>query len=81
MATKYTKWPQNIPNGRKMDQMGIYVPTSSIAKTSKIYPNWYFWFENKPSGNPGSKREGGNVVVNIDLCNMQQCLCDLHIHT
>jgi hypothetical protein len=21
---------------------------------SKIYPNWDFWFENKPSGNPGS---------------------------
>jgi hypothetical protein len=35
----------------------------------------------KPSGNTGSKKEGGNVVVNIDLCNMQQCLCDLHIHT
>jgi hypothetical protein len=24
----------------------------SIARPSKIYPNWNFWFENKPSGNP-----------------------------
>jgi hypothetical protein len=28
-----------------------YVPISTL---SKIYPNWNFWFENKPSGNPGS---------------------------
>jgi hypothetical protein len=24
----------------------------SIARPSKIYPNWEFWYENKPSGNP-----------------------------
>jgi hypothetical protein len=23
------------------------------SKTLKNYPNWDFWFENKPSGNPG----------------------------
>jgi hypothetical protein len=23
-----------------------------IPGLSKIYPNWDFWFENKPSGNP-----------------------------
>jgi hypothetical protein len=23
----------------------------------KIYPNWYLWFENKPSGNPGEIRD------------------------
>jgi hypothetical protein len=28
------------------------LPTCSIARHSKIYPNWDFWFENKPSGNP-----------------------------
>jgi hypothetical protein len=44
MAVKYTKWPQNIP-------------TSSIARSSEIYPNWYFWFENKPSGNPALEVE------------------------
>jgi hypothetical protein len=31
------------------------MPTSSIARPSKIYPNLDFWFENKPSGNPASK--------------------------
>jgi hypothetical protein len=29
----------------------------SNLKTSEIYPNWDFWFENKPSGNPGSLEE------------------------
>jgi hypothetical protein len=28
------------------------MPTFSIPKPFKIYPNWDFWFENKPSGNP-----------------------------
>jgi hypothetical protein len=39
MVGKLTKLPQNIP-------------TSSIVRPSKIYPNWNFWFENIPSGNP-----------------------------
>jgi hypothetical protein len=29
------------------------MPTPSTARPSKIYPNWDFWFENIPSGNPG----------------------------
>jgi hypothetical protein len=29
------------------------IPTSSIARPSKNYPNLDFWFENIPSGNPG----------------------------
>jgi hypothetical protein len=35
------------------------MPRFSIAKFfhSKIYPNWDFWFENKPSGNPGLWRQ------------------------
>jgi hypothetical protein len=28
------------------------MPTSSIARPSKIYTNCGFWFENMPSGNP-----------------------------
>jgi hypothetical protein len=32
------------------------MPRFSIASTSKIYPNWDFWFENKPSGNPDAKK-------------------------
>jgi hypothetical protein len=42
MATKYTKWPYNVP-------------TPSMARPSKIYPNSDFWFENIPSGNPAFK--------------------------
>jgi hypothetical protein len=30
------------------------MPISSSARPSKVYPNLDFWFENKPSGNPGS---------------------------
>jgi hypothetical protein len=30
-----------------------YIATFSIPRSSKIYPNWYFWSEKKPSGNPG----------------------------
>jgi hypothetical protein len=51
---------QNIPNGhkiwipigRKIDQMSKNLPTCSISKPSKFYPNGYFWFENIPSGKP-----------------------------
>jgi hypothetical protein len=39
----YSKFPWNIP-------------TFSIPRSSKIYPNWDFWFENMPSGNPGSRQ-------------------------
>jgi hypothetical protein len=29
------------------------MPTSTIARPSKIYPNLDFWFEKIPPGNPG----------------------------
>jgi hypothetical protein len=38
---------QKIPIGLKMQ-----ISTFSIPRPSKIYPNWYLWFENIPSGNP-----------------------------
>jgi hypothetical protein len=37
-----------------------YIPRFSIARPSKIYPNSDFWFENKPSGNPGA---GANPTI------------------
>jgi hypothetical protein len=43
MAIKYNNCPKNLSNGLKIDQM-------SVARPSKIYPNW---FQNIPSGNPG----------------------------
>jgi hypothetical protein len=39
MVTNYNKRSYNIP-------------TLSIPRPSKIYPNWDFWPLNKPSGNP-----------------------------
>jgi hypothetical protein len=37
----------NIPNDQE------YKIIFSIPRFSKIYPNWDFWYEKKPSGNPG----------------------------
>jgi hypothetical protein len=41
-----------IPNGRNLSQMAIKIPTFSISRPSKIYPNWNCWSENIPSGHP-----------------------------
>jgi hypothetical protein len=49
---KTSKWPQNIPNCHKIVQIDKNIPTSYIARSSKSYPNWKFWFESMPSGNP-----------------------------
>jgi hypothetical protein len=44
--------------------MAIEIPTSSVARPSKIYPNWDFWFENMPSGNPALGSYLPAVTVN-----------------
>jgi hypothetical protein len=41
--------------GSKIDKMALKIPTSSIARPSKIYPNFDFWFENIPSGSTVSQ--------------------------
>jgi hypothetical protein len=33
----------------------------------KIFPNWYFWFENKPSGNPVRNEGMGSLLVNLSF--------------
>jgi hypothetical protein len=55
-----TKTGKNVPNGHKISQMSVKyskwplnISTFSNLRPSKIYPNWDFWFEKKPSGNPG----------------------------
>jgi hypothetical protein len=52
---------KNVPNGRKIYQIAgklpewpQNIPTSSIARPSKINPNWDVWFKNLPPGNPAS---------------------------
>jgi hypothetical protein len=42
-----------------MYQMAKNIPTSSIARPSKIYPNLGFWLENMQSGNRGGLTVGG----------------------
>jgi hypothetical protein len=54
MTRKLTKYPQKIP-------------TSSIARPSKIYPNWYFCIENIPSGNPAWKMQRGQKMRKNDF--------------
>jgi hypothetical protein len=61
MITKYTTWPKNIQNGSKIDRM-----TKKItSQDTKIYPNWDFWFENIPSGNPVSHCEQDDQIVRL----------------
>jgi hypothetical protein len=45
MSAKKQNWPK-IPIGHKIRQ------PFPFQRPSKIYQNWYFWFETKPSGNP-----------------------------
>jgi hypothetical protein len=41
--------------------------TFSNLGPSKIYPNWNFWFEKKPSGNPITIDEFKNMKAsNVD---------------
>jgi hypothetical protein len=49
-----------IPNGHKISQMSvkysnghkIHISTFPNLRQSKICPEWDFWFEKQPSGNP-----------------------------
>jgi hypothetical protein len=58
---KCTKWTQNVPNGhksshtyvRKIFQMYQQYINIYQSQALQIYPNWDFWFEKKPSCNPG----------------------------
>jgi hypothetical protein len=44
-------------------RMCTLIPTFSIPRTSKILPIGDFWYENIPSGNPGSKTEASRLVI------------------
>jgi hypothetical protein len=58
MATNNTKRPQIMPNGCKIFKMVIKnILKRSIARPPKMYLNWDFGFENKPSGNPAGYRD------------------------
>jgi hypothetical protein len=52
MSTTSTEWSQNIPNILKVFQMALKYINIYQSEALKFFPNWDFWFENKPSGNP-----------------------------
>jgi hypothetical protein len=58
--------------------MAKAIPTFVIPRPSKIYPNCDFWYENIPSGNPGSnpKQLIWNAWVIFVVINWS-CLADL----
>jgi hypothetical protein len=60
---------KNIPNDHKLCQKAVNytkcpwnITAFSIPRPYKFYQNWDFWFENKPSGNPGWKRKKSTVA-------------------
>jgi hypothetical protein len=67
---KITKCPLNIPYCRKVFPMTKHITTFSIPRSSKIYPNWYFWSEKKPSGNPVHIAEGTLFTLLKEYCHL-----------
>jgi hypothetical protein len=57
----FTEWSQNIPNAQKIFQMTRKYTNISNLRTSNIYPNWDFWSENIPSGNPGPHHQPASL--------------------
>jgi hypothetical protein len=53
---KYTKWPQNIPNYRKIDQKAIKYTTNFQRKTLQNLPKVQFLFLKQTIWQPCSKR-------------------------
>jgi hypothetical protein len=49
----FTKYPKKFQLAVMYFKRIYNIPTFSIPRPIKIYPNWDFWFENARSGNPG----------------------------
>jgi hypothetical protein len=76
----HTKMGNSIPNNHKIYQMAKKL-TSSIARPSKIYQNWNFWFENMPSGNPVANTKESARIKSKHTC-MYTCLfISVHVST
>jgi hypothetical protein len=51
---QHTKTGKNLQNDHKYSKWPHNIPTSSVSRPSKIYPNWDFGLKiYVPSGNPG----------------------------
>jgi protoporphyrinogen oxidase len=59
IATKYTKWPQNRPNGRKTYQ---YLPLQVPLENPKIR---FFGLKKMASGNPGPDEFENKIAQNV----------------
>jgi hypothetical protein len=46
------------------------MPTRSTARPSRINPNWYFWLENIPSGNPGKEYKQRKQTRSEKFCDL-----------
>jgi hypothetical protein len=65
MTTTLPNGHKIYQNDRKIFQMAIKYTSIFRSKVLQIYPNWDFWFENKPSGNPAAGRKKCLVIIQI----------------
>jgi hypothetical protein len=63
--TNCTKWSLNIPNVHKIFQMAVKYINIFQSEDLDFFPNWDFWFENKPSGNPVAHLFSCSLFKNI----------------
>jgi hypothetical protein len=63
MTITYAKWSLKFQN----------ILTISIPRPTKIYPNWYFWYENIPSGNPAYEL-WIRLHVHVCICFVSICI-------
>jgi hypothetical protein len=66
--------------------MSQNISTFSNVRPSKIYPNWDFWFEKKPYGNPGPTDENETNLAwqsasHGDFCSNEQCSNDQNVRS
>jgi hypothetical protein len=73
MAVKFTKSWQNILNGHKIYQ---HSPLQYPPK----YPNWYFWYENVPSGKPGKQQETQRLKFFVQWRNVPEKISGQYIY-
>jgi hypothetical protein len=80
---KSTKCTQNVPNGHKLSQVSLKyskwpsnILTISNLRPYKIFPNWDFWFENKPSGNPAATLVRSDFRRIASSCAVHYIMCD-----
>jgi hypothetical protein len=67
MTTKLTNARKIYLKVVKYSNSPEYTTTFAIPGSSKMYPNWDFWSEKKPSGNPGRNETNEPAHLNAKL--------------